>query len=67
MFVSLPAIHQRGPGGLRDKASAERAVKLLAAHRHLLRVDGRAEVVEAPGKPPVKRKEVWRLNPESVP
>ena len=66
VLVSLPAIYQRGPGGLRDKASAERAVKVLAAHRHLLRVDGGAEVVEAPGKPPVRRKEVWRLNPGSV-
>ena len=65
VLVSLPAIYQRGPGALRDKASAERAVKLLAAHRHLLRVEGSAEVVEAPGRPPVRRKEVWRLNPGS--
>lgn len=67
VLVSLPAVYQRGPGGLRDKASAERAVKLLAAHRHLLRVEGGANVVEAPGKAPVKRTEVWRLNPEGVP
>jgi hypothetical protein len=66
VLVSLPTVYQRGPGGLRDKASAERAVKLLTAHRHLLRVEGGAEVMEVPGKPPVRRKEVWRLNPESV-
>lgn len=66
VLVSLPAIYQRGPGRLRDKASAERAVGVLAAHLHLLRVEGGAEVVEAPGGPPAKRKEVWRLNPRSA-
>lgn len=66
VLVSLPAIYQRGPGGLRDRDSASRAVKVLATHGHLLRLNGATDVVEAPGKPPVKRKEVWRLNPGSA-
>ena len=56
--VSLVDIYQRGPNPFRVKATAERSIKVLESHGHVVRIDGGAEIAGN------WRRDVWRLIPE---
>jgi hypothetical protein len=54
-MISLPDIYQRGPGAIRDKATAAKLVKILADHGWLTLQASGAEI---DGK---FRREAWRI------
>jgi len=51
--VSLPDLYQRGPASIRDKATAERAARILADHGYLVPLSGGAEIDG------MRRREAW--------
>lgn len=53
-FISLPDIYQKGPNSIRDKAKAEKMVKILTDHGWLVS----AGTGEVSGK---QRRETWRI------
>jgi hypothetical protein len=53
--VSLPSIYQKGPNSIRDKAKAEKLVRILEDHGHLVRLKGGADI---DGQ---HRREAWRV------
>ena len=53
--ISLPDIYQRGPGAIRDKATAKRMVTVLADHGWLIPILEGAEVAGQ------WRREAWRI------
>jgi hypothetical protein len=53
--VSLPDIYQRGPNSIRDKAKAEKLVRVLAEHGWLVAIPGGATIKE------VRRRQAWRI------
>lgn len=54
-LVALADVYQRGPVGVRDKATAGRLLGILGEHGHVRRVDGGAEV---DGR---HRRDVWEV------
>ncbi len=59
--ASLPDIYQRGPHGIRDKATASRLVRVLEDHGWLTRVEGGATVGGT------HRREVWAIHGKGGP
>jgi hypothetical protein len=53
--ASLPDIYQRGPHGIRDKATASRLVRVLEDHARVTKVEGGATIGGT------HRREVWAI------
>jgi hypothetical protein len=54
-LASLPDIYQHGPNVVREKAKAEKVVRMLEGHGHLHRIAGGATIRGT------KRRDVWRI------
>jgi hypothetical protein len=54
-LASLPDIYQHGPNVVREKAKAEKVVRMLEEHGHLHRIAGGATIRGT------KRRDVWRI------
>jgi hypothetical protein len=53
--ISLPDVYQFGPNAIRDRETALRLLKILEAHRHLVKLPG---ITLVKGQP---RREAWRV------
>jgi hypothetical protein len=59
-MFSLPDLYQKGPYGIRDKATALKAIRTLDDHRWLIQVKGGAVIDGA------WRRDVWQLVAQGV-
>lgn len=59
--ISLPDVYQHGPNSVREKAKAEKVVRMLEDHGHLYKVTGGCAVRG------IKRRDVWRIVGKGVP